>query len=402
MNDTNTNENAIAMDEQQFEAKASVFFHENSFYFDPLFVEESINLILQLKEKRQLLDFFNFMCDLTEHAQKSFDNVSAKSSDDLAVQKLTKKSKVQNTSQNASQNASQVTEKPKFTIESKSQIFQNAENSHKQADSISCEANSFLSRLYNELGIAYMHMERTTEAKQSFEKANKYSPNNSNSLYNLGDLAFNLRDFETSLVYCTTILSKNPTHIGATYLSGLSHSCAGKPEEALVFFQKTTQLDPNSLGAHYWAGECLLHAQKYEEALPHFSKSHELSKQHDESARGLAICYLATDKPKNALEICEHLLSQNSANQIMALQIKGDAHIALDNIEEGAVHHRTLAMLELDARDFVLSRAHRIAKELSIEKAKLYAQVIMQEIPDMVDSFQFLITEKSIPKYEKS
>ena len=362
-----------------FTTKACVFSQDNSLYFNAPFVEESISLILQQKEKRQLLDFFYFMRDLVIHAQESFDEANANAINPSIPLEL-----IQKNSENES----------KYKTE--------AEIGPHQTDFISCEATSFLSRLYNELGIAYMHMEKTGEARQSFEKANAYNPNNTNSLYNLGDLAFNLRDFETALLHCTTILDKNPNHIGATYLSGLSHSCAGKPEEALIFFQKTTELDPNSLGAHYWAGECLLHTQNYEEALPYFTKSHEISKQHDESARGLAICYLATDNPKKALEICEHLLSQNSANQIMALQIKGDAHIALDEIEEGAISHRNLAILELDARDFVVSRSQRIAKELSLEKAKTYSQVILQEIPDMIDSFSFLITEKSIPKYEKA
>lgn len=379
-----------------FTTKACVFYQENSFYFNAPFVEESINLILQLKEKRQLLDFFHFIENLVDHAQKSFDEANSSTINEPIPPALTPKNK-KNNSKDTDQNKDiPLTNQ----ISTKTEIPIKADTQH-QTEFISCEAPSFLSRLYNELGIASMHMEKTEEARQSFEKANAYNPNNTNSLYNLGDLAFNLRDFETALQHCKAIIDKDPRHIGANYLSGLSHSCAGKPEEALTFFKKTVELDPNSLGAHYWAGECLLHAQNYEKALPHFLKSHTLSKQHDESARGLAICYLATDNPKKALEICDHLLSQNSANQIMALQIKGDAHIALDEMEEAAISHRTLAITELDARDFVVSRAQRIAKELSMEKAKLYAQVIMQEIPDMIDSFHFLITEKSIPRYKK-
>ncbi len=336
-------------------------------FFHHAFVEASIDKIIELKSAKVFKDYFDYLIDLVSY------------------------------------------------VEEKTQVFLDAEMPNEevkreqtlikeitlQGKLISCELSSFLSRLYNELGRTFLNAEKPAEAAQSFEKALYYSPNNITSLYNKADLAFSSYKFEEAIEICEQILALDANYVAAVYLIGLSLSSSGEPAKAVEYFQKTVELDPDSLGGNYWSGECLLHEQKHEEALPYFRKSYALSNnKHKESGRGLAICELFAGSAENAIEICDTIIQSEEGHQVLALQVKGDALIALDRVEEGAYIHREIAIIELDARDFVVNRAHKIAKEYGKEKASRYAAVILDELPEMSEQFAFLVEAHSLQSYE--
>ncbi len=338
-----------------------IFSSNNVLYFDKEFVENTINTIIALKNERNLENFLLFL------------------------------GKIINDLENILKLKSYKEKEEHFEKE----FFHTNANS-----SISCALNIFIAQLYNELALAQIPAEKIDEAKENLLKAYGFNNENMRTLYNLADLYLNTKAFEESIEYCDKILEKEENNIAAIYLKGLNFSCMGEPEKALKYFEKTVELDPQSIGANYYAGECLLHAKEYSKALKYYKNNHESKEGHLDSSRGLAICYLAEKEAEKSIEICNYIL-EKEAFQIITMQIKGDALIILKDFEQAGQIHAEIASVELDLRDFIVRKTHDIAKEYGAEDAKKYAGAVLEFIPDLVDSFNFLYEKVTIPKYKK-
>ncbi len=335
-------------------------------YFNHEFIESSIQKIVELKQSQNLKDFLDYIGELVQFTEEK---IQAFLEEEI--------------------NEDELGNIPSSFI--KEVTFQDR--------IISCEAGSFMARLYNELGRAFMYIDDFEKADSSFQKAIEYDAENIITWYNIADISFHYSKFKKAIEYCDKILEVEKNYVAAIYLKALILSTSGEPAKALEYFKKTVELDADSLGGNYWAGECLLHEQNHAEALEYFKKSYELSnKSHKESARGYAICELLVGDPNITLEICDALIESDPGNQILAIQIKGDALIALGQIEAGAILHRDLAIVELDARDVVLGRAHNLMREKGKEAARRYAAVILAEIPDMLDGFAFIHEAHTLKK----
>ncbi len=331
------------------------FYEEKKIYINCEFIESVVNAIFEYKGRRELHAFLEFMQTTLLQLEDAYDE---------ALEAIENKHDIS---------------KP----EAKEVVVKETE--------ISCEITIFLSKLYNELGLALLFGNEAAKSIECLNKSIEYNPSNLSAYYNIAEVYFATREFEKAIEYCDIITEKDAKHVGAIYFKGLVLSSSGKPEEAMVQFEKTLELDPESRGANYWLAECLLHANEYEKARLYFKKSYELSeKKHKESARGYAICELVAGDAHKSIELCDELLLQDPANEMMVMQIKGDALISIDKVEEGAALHAHLATIELDARDFVSNRALQIAKDHDREKARRYAAVVVSILPDMVESFEFL------------
>ncbi len=329
-----------------------LFCHKNILYYEPIFVQESIAEIMRYKVTKNIETYQTHLIAIVQTAHAAYTNALTQSSSP---------------------------EKSNAVI------------------TVSCTARSFLATLYNALGKIYIQQYNIVEAETSFNTALSLDAHNTKILYNMAELSCARRRFEESRSLCMRILHKEATHIGATYLIATAYASEGNPNDALDYFLKTTRLDSAFFGAHYWTGECFLYQGAYAQALPYFKRAYELSQQrHEDSARGYAICALACNQPSLALDICTKLLQEAPANHIVAMQIMGDAHIALHNIAEGATWHSRLVRIERDCRDFVIHKLHNLAKDQGREKARIYAAILLDAMPDLYESFAFLYTQNSL------
>ncbi len=317
-------------------------------FFNPEFVEATVKAIIDLKSKKVFEDYFEYIKQVCEQADEVF-----KPEEKDATY-------------------------PEATVEGVTV----------DGDGITCIASLFLSRLFNECGVALLQKGLFEAADECFKKSYIYDDTNITTLYNLADVSFCLHEYELAIEYCDEVLKREEDHIGAIYLKGLAYSSDSKPEEAVTWFKKTVELDPNSMGGNYWAGECSLFTQDYEGAFPYFKRAYEISEgKHSDSARGYAICAMMVGQAEITVDICDALIKTDPSNQMMAMQIKGDAHIKLDQPVEAGVCHAQLVEVELDARDLVINRVGIIEKELSRDAALAYVHTILDIVPDMIDAF---------------
>jgi|GEM_PF-6648467 len=237
-----------------------------------------------------------------------------------------------------------------------------------------------LARLHNELGLCHLNGEEMESARTHLDTAVSLNPDNLNAAYNRANLSFYKKELDDALERYELLLEKGPDHTGATYNAALCHALTGRVTEALPLFQRVVTLDPDYGGAHFWAGECLLHQGDPDAALPYFRSASKLNPDHPDSSRGLAICLYHAENHEEAIRLCEHMLMAFGP-ELTALRVKGDSLLALNKPVEAAQSHIDMALIDFDAREFLINRAQYLM-EAEPEKAPPYIGCVLDHFPD--------------------
>ena len=126
------------------------------------------------------------------------------------------------------------------------------------------------------------------------------------------------RRYEEAVKIYDEVLAKNPSDAQVHFLLGASKKALGKPQEALVAFQKAVELDEKHQQAWEQIGDLLMNRMDYRGAENAFLRSSELNPNSAPSWEGLAQTYLYQQKAQQAESAYEKLL-QLEANNIPAI-----------------------------------------------------------------------------------
>ncbi len=335
----------------------SVYKHDDGYYFNNEFVEFCIDNIVELKNKKVVTKYVDFLEEVCRNAEQAYINT------------IKNKIKIDNA------NLIEVT---------------------RQGNSYSCFATSFISKLYNEYASALILAEKHEQAEECVKLAIKYNNDNISAIYNYADLAFLLSDFDLAISQCDLIISKDENNVLATYLKALSLSSAGKPEEAIEYFIKTTELDECAMGANFWAGECALYLRDYERARKYFKQASELSNfKHTDSVRGYASSefMLENGDLNMCISLCNMIIESEDNNQVKVYEIKGNAFMKLGNIEEAAKAHATLVSIDIEATSLAVNVAKSIKEKFGNDKMMEYIMAIVTPTPEAMEQFTWLMRE---------
>ncbi len=254
---------------------------------------------------------------------------------------------------------------------------------------------SFRAGLHNELGLARKNNGDPGRADEAFAAALAIEPGHINAAFNRGNLFLAQRRPGEALASFSLVLLQCPEHPGALHHAGLCRLALEQPDEALACFERAALADPNSAGAHYWAGEVLLQAGSWQKALPYFEKSRALAPDFDCALRGLAICKLRAGAFRETVALCERLLSMDAGGQFVGLEIKGDAHLALDEAEQGAACHAAMVLIDFDAREYLPRRTRELRAE-NPALATAYVERLLEALPDMEPALRAVL-ETNLP-----
>ena len=106
-------------------------------------------------------------------------------------------------------------------------------------------------------------------ALRSYEEALKHSPGNSEILYTLARLQYNLRQFQAALETAMKIHYKDKD----TYmLIGDCHRIFRDDERAVAAYRKVLKMDPNNMHAHWFVASYARSNDDYEEAVYHLKE----------------------------------------------------------------------------------------------------------------------------------
>lgn len=243
--------------------------------------------------------------------------------------------------------------------------------------------------LWNELGLAMLRNDNVGRAEECFNNALALDPDNQTALYNLGTLLMQQGDLSGALIKYAIILDRKSDNFNALFNSGLCHLYKEEKESASSFFIKAADLKKNDGQAQYLAGEMLLQLGEAERALPYFRAASRENPGHFETCLGLAISLLKTGNYGEAITVCDTALMEFGL-ATLPLQIKGDAALALGRVEDAVRCHGDLCRLDLDIRDFVVTRLQTLASEdptaFAAYAAKVHAS--FPELAEIVRSVQ--------------
>lgn len=221
---------------------------------------------------------------------------------------------------------------------------------------------SFRPQFWNEYGLLQIIQEEIEEAVNCFQRALAIDPANITALYNLGTLNMQLGRLAAAQECFTSVLISSPHHFKALFNIGLCHLYDERKEEALSNFLRAADLQPDHSHLRYLIGEIFIQQDEADKALVHLRAAFKENPNHYETTMGLAIALLKTGNYERTISICDQALLVFGA-ATLPLQIKGDAMLALGGFEEAVTCHIDLCNLDLDIRDFVITRLTKLAEE---------------------------------------
>lgn len=132
-------------------------------------------------------------------------------------------------------------------------------------------------RAYNNLGVAYKESGDNAKALEQFNKAIETDRFYTESFFNLGDVYYRLRAYDTAAAYLETALELKLTpmaHLAVLNKLGRAYSAKGETDRAIEIFKEAIRLFPsgtapyNNLGVQYIKiGEFELAIETYEKGL---------------------------------------------------------------------------------------------------------------------------------------
>lgn len=245
-------------------------------------------------------------------------------------------------------------------------------------------------KAYNELGLAHLQLDEPLEAEKSFIAACERDPAAVNPRFNRANLALYAQKYSRALEQYLQILELDPEHVGARYHAGLCLALTSKPAEALPYFEMSAGKAPEAMGPAFWAGETLLALGEYDRALPYLEKAAAITPDHRESRRGIAICRFEMGEYEACVASCDALILSGGEAEYLAVRIKGDACIEMGDIEAAARCHASLALMDFDARDYLVMRARDLSKRHPDHLAR-YVKAIVEAIPELERAFAGLV-----------
>ncbi len=100
---------------------------------------------------------------------------------------------------------------------------------------------------YN-LGVTYMALDKTEEARIAFENTLKIDSTYQGALNNLAIIAFRKNDAQTALACWDKLLLVNPNNFDALQNCGAVHFNLNNPKKALEYFERALKINPNHQG----------------------------------------------------------------------------------------------------------------------------------------------------------
>ncbi len=114
---------------------------------------------------------------------------------------------------------------------------------------------------------------RSVQAIGAYEAATEADPGFAGGFYNLGNLYYDLKQYDRASVYFQKVIALEPDFAEAYYNFGNMYYDTGKYERAIGKFEKVIELKPDFAEAHFQMGNALYGLRKYDRAAGYFEET---------------------------------------------------------------------------------------------------------------------------------
>ncbi len=162
---------------------------------------------------------------------------------------------------------------------------------------------------YKYLGWCFRQLGEFNKAVQAFEKAYELDPTDFESLFQVGNTYYDLKEFETCIEKFRFFIDKagtqNQFYPDALYLIAICYDILGKPEEAIAAYEDALTSDPNNVDLKFNMGRLYIRKENWENALEMFSAVLEAKPNDAEASLAVGQCYLGLKKYPDAIRYLE-------------------------------------------------------------------------------------------------
>jgi tetratricopeptide (TPR) repeat protein len=209
------------------------------------------------------------------------------------------------------------------------------------------------------LGSAYLSLERTVEARETFESATKlkasYPDTLANVWNNLGLLATREGRTEDALRLFQRALQESPEHSIALINLGNAYRALKRWDEAGKAFERVLAINPDDAEANYGLGMVFAQADDTARASDYLSRALQARPAYPEALNNLGILYLRTQRRDDAVARFEECIraapgfDQSYLNLARVFALEGSADkarsVLLELLKQHPGHAQAQSML---------------------------------------------------------
>lgn len=130
-----------------------------------------------------------------------------------------------------------------------------------------------LGAVYFELGLASIHLGDPKTARNFWQKAEEYTPDNPALLVNMAGTYEQEENWAEAVRLNTLALEKDPEYHKALVSLGRLHAMFGRLDEAIPLYERALTLAPDDALRHSVLGGCYLAAERSDDARAEFEKA---------------------------------------------------------------------------------------------------------------------------------
>jgi len=141
------------------------------------------------------------------------------------------------------------------------------------------------------LASAYYHISQYQDAKKTYDRVLKLSPNNPGVLNNRGNTYYELERYDEALADYNLLVKLKPDHPTALTNRGIVYVKLERYDEALTDFNRSLELRPDGPDTLTNRGIVYVKLERYDEALTDFNRSLELRPDDPDTLTNRGVTY---------------------------------------------------------------------------------------------------------------
>jgi len=198
---------------------------------------------------------------------------------------------------------------------------------------------------------ASLHLEnKRDEAVQVLRRAIDEGERHPALYFALGQLQYELEDYETAAQSYAQAAMLQPLHPTAHFNTGVCLGRLERWEEAAEFFHVAIANDPARMEAHLALGACLVHTGRHNEALEAYDRFLARYPDHEEAMFGKAVALQKRDRLTEAAELYRRVAARNPRSEEALTNL---VSLYLDNHDYEQVRQYAERLAELQPRSQV-------------------------------------------------
>jgi len=170
-----------------------------------------------------------------------------------------------------------------------------------------------LAGAWNNLGVAYGHLQQYDQALKAYQEATRLKPDFAEAWNNLGNTYLHLQQYDQALMAHQEAIRLKPDYANAWDNLGVNYRKLRQYDQALKAYQEAIRLKPDDANAWYNLGNTYYDLQQYDQALKTYQEAIRLKPDDAEAWYNLGLTYLRQDNRTKVSEVYQRLKALDPA-----------------------------------------------------------------------------------------